>query len=108
MSASSLKYSGVLLLSIAFGSALSYASFYGFYFGARIFHSVPVARACDAAGALLLTPARLIYLGTGGLLDQSAPFAAPITYSVTNGIFLGLLIYACLRPILFRGKKRLN
>ena len=97
-----------MLLCIAFASVLSYMAFYGFWIGARVFHSVAVARACDAVGAVILMPARFIYFCSGGLADQSVPLADPQGYSMTNGIFLGSLIYALMRPMLQRTGKPVN
>jgi hypothetical protein len=39
---------------------LSTAAYFAFFIGARLTHSVPVARAFDAAGALFLLPGRLV------------------------------------------------
>ncbi|MGB8353085.1 MAG: hypothetical protein WCD79_04290 [Chthoniobacteraceae bacterium] len=102
------KYLIPMLLCIAFASALSYVAFYGFWIGARVFHSVPVARACDAVGAVILIPARFIYWCSGGLADQSIPLADPQGYSMTNGIFLGSVLYALIRPMLQRKGKPVN
>ena len=41
----------------------------------------------------------------GGLFDQSTPDSEPSNYLMINDVLLGLLFYACLRPIIFRVKK---
>jgi len=100
-----LKYSLALISCIALASLMSYAAFYAFWFGVWCFHSVPAARACDMAGSIFLTPARLVYYGLGGLVDQTTALADPISYCTTNGIFFGTLLYACLRRVIDgRGK----
>ena len=100
-----LKYSVILVLCIVLATVVSYVAFYGFWFGARVFHSVPVARACDLAGSFVLLPARFIYSWFGGVTDQSTPLSDPVGYSMTNGIFLGTLFYGVIRPLLARRKK---
>jgi len=100
-----LKYSVILILCILLASVVSYFAFYGFWFGAMVFHSVPVARACDFAGSVILFPARFIYSRFGGVTDQSTPLSDPVGYSMTNGIFLGTLFYTLIRPALARRKK---
>lgn len=77
-----------LLLAILLGSILSWMSIYAFWFGVWIFHNVAAARACDAAGRVLLIPVRLVFTQLGG--DQTAIFFDPISYSVTNGLILGV------------------
>ena len=100
-----LRYLFAVLLCVAFASVLSYVAFYGFWFAARLFHSVPAVRACDAIGRVILSPARFIFYCAGGFGDQSMPLADPVSYSITNGTFLGALIYIFARPVLIRNKK---
>ena len=100
----SLKYWLLLASSIAFAFVLSYLAFYSFFFAAR-FQSVPVLRACNAAGSIVLLPASLVFRCYGGLFDQSMPYSDPLNYVTINAVLLGFLIYACLRPLLFRAKK---
>jgi len=45
-----------LLLCIAAGNALSWCSMYAFWFAIAWFHSLPVARALDAVGMVILLP----------------------------------------------------
>lgn len=101
----SLKYWLLLAPCILFAFAISYLSFYSYWFAARWFHSVPVVRASEAAGAIVLLPVRLVFHTFGGIFNQSTPDSAPINYVMINAVLLGSLFYACLRPIVFRGKK---
>lgn len=87
-----------LLICIAAGMVLSWVAIYAFWFAVPIFHSVPAARFCDAAGRIFLLPARFIFNRMGG--DQSALFFDPLSFSATNGLVLGVAFYAVLRVIL--------
>jgi hypothetical protein len=100
-----LKYLIAVLLCIAFASILSYFAFYSFLFAARWFHSVPLARACDSVGSVVLLPARVLFFCFGSFTDQSMPLSEPVTYAMTNGTFLGILIYVSIRRLLFRPGK---
>jgi hypothetical protein len=97
-----------VILCIAIASALSYLAFYSFWFAASSFHSVPVARACDAVGMIFLLPARILFFCFGSAVDQSMPLSDPVTYSITNGTFLGILLYSLIRPILFRNTGKVS
>jgi hypothetical protein len=101
----SLKYWLLLVLCFLLAAILSYVAFYGFWVGVRLFHTVSAARACDAAGSVVLFPARLVFYCYGGLLDQSSPYTDPMNYVLINAVLLGLLLYACFRPVIFRVKK---
>ena len=95
-----------LLLCILVGTVLSWVSIYIFFFAVWTFHSLPVARFADAAGNLLLFPARQIFAFLGG--DQSTLFYDPISFSGTNGLIIGILLYVAFRAIWTRrenGKK---
>ena len=70
---------------------LSWVSIYAFFFAARMFHSVPAVRGCDAVGSFILLPARWVFKLMGA--DQSAIFFDPISFSGTNGLILGVLFY---------------
>lgn len=100
----SLKYWLLLASSFALAFVLSYLAFYSFFF-ATPFHSVPVLRACDTAGSIVLLPASLLFRLYGGLFDQSMPYSDPLNYITINAVLLGFLIYSCLRPLVFRAKK---
>ena len=89
-----------LLLCIAVGTALSWASIYAFWFAVWIFHSVPAARACDAVGSFILLPAKWVFELLGG--DQSSIFFDPNSYSGTNGLIVGILLYCAFRAVLNR------
>jgi hypothetical protein len=84
-----------LLLCIFFGAVVSWVSFYAFWFGVWTFHTVPAARACDALGRFILWPARHLFATLGG--DQSTIFADPISFSGTNGLILGIVLYSIFR-----------
>ncbi len=84
-----------LLLCIEIGAAISWVSIYSFWFAIWTFHSVPAARAFDAVGSILLSPARWTFEGLGG--DQSAIFFDPESFAGTNGLILGILIYGFFR-----------
>src|ERR1700744_5145054 len=100
----SLKYLALLALCMVFATVLSYFAFYSYWFG-TVFHSVPALHACNAAGSVVLFPVRLVFFCYGGLLDQSTPYTDPWNYVMINAALLGLLLYSCLRPIIFRVKK---
>lgn len=87
-----------LILCIAVGTALSWVSIYAFFFAVWIFHSVPIARASDAIGGILLLPGRWIFEFLGG--DQSSIFFDPTSFSGTNGLVLGILFYCGFRAVL--------
>jgi hypothetical protein len=89
-----------LLLCIVVGTALSWVSIYVFWFAVWTFHSVPVARAADAVGTVILTPARWVFELLGG--DQSTIFFDPTSFSGTNGLILGILFYCVFRLLLTR------
>ena len=89
-----------LLLCILVGAVISWISFYAFWFGVWIFHTVPAARACNALGTFILWPARHLFSLLGA--DQSTIFADPISFSGSNGLILGILLYAIFRAALCR------
>jgi hypothetical protein len=89
-----------LLLCIAAGTALSWVSIYAFWFAIWTFHSVPVARICDALGGIVLFPAKWVFEFLGG--DQSTIFFDPVAFSGTNGLILGVLLYCAFRAVLRR------
>lgn len=86
-----------LVICILVGMVLSWVSFYSFWFGVWIFHTVPAARLCDAAGSVVLFPARKLFQLLGG--DQSMVFFDPISFSGTNGLMVGLVFYGVFRLI---------
>jgi hypothetical protein len=86
-----------LLLSIVVGTAISWVSIYAFWFAIWGFHSVPAARAFDALGAFILLPAKWVFELLG--CDQSAIFFDPTSFSGTNGLIVGILIYSVFRAI---------
>jgi len=86
-----------LLLCIEVGTMLSWVSIYAFWFGVWIFHSVPAARACDLLGSFILLPAKWVFELLGG--DQSSIFFDPVSYSGTNGLILGILLYSGFRSV---------
>ncbi len=100
----SLKYWLLLGSCIAFALILSYLSYYSRFF-AQAFHSVPAVRVCDAAGQVVLYPAHLVFSFFGGLFDQSTPDYSPLNFMFINAVLLGSLLYACLRPLVFRREK---
>ena len=55
-----LRSAAVLVGGAVVFYALSFVSYFAFFFAARLTHSVPVARACDAVGAVFLWPGRLV------------------------------------------------
>jgi hypothetical protein len=93
-----------LLVSIALGTVLSWVSIYAFWFGIWTFHSVPAARAADALGAFILIPAKWVFDMLGG--DQSTIFYDPISFSGTNGLVVGILIYCVYRAALKQHESR--
>ena len=99
------KYWLLLLPCIAFAFALSYYSFYSYYFAARWFHSVHAVRVSESMGNAVLFPARAVFACFGGLFDQSTPVSDPLNYVMINAVLLGSALYACLRPLVFREKK---
>jgi hypothetical protein len=84
-----------LLACIALCSALSWVSIYAFWFAVRVFHSVPVMRACDAAGHFFLMPANWICEEVGG--DQTTVLFFPMLYAITNGLIWGVALYCAVR-----------
>jgi len=84
-----------LLLCIAVGMALSWVSIYAFWFAVWTFHNIEAARAADAVGSFILYPGRWIFEWLGG--DQSAIFYDPISFSGTNGLVVGILLYCVFR-----------
>lgn len=101
-----LKYWLLLLPCIVLAFVISYFAFYSYAFAPRVFpHSVHAVRECDAVGDAVLLPAHLLLSGFGGIFDQSTPDSNPINYIAANAVLLGILFYACLRPVVFRGKK---
>ena len=91
-----------LISSILIGFAVSWVSFFAFWFGVWIFHTVPGARACEALGDFILLPARLVYylLSFGLDADQSPPLVDPMPYIGTNGLILGVILYSGYRGVL--------
>lgn len=87
-----------LLLCIAVGTVLSWVSIYAFWFAVWIFHSVPAARAADAIGSVILFPARWIFELAGA--DQSSIFYDPNSFSGTNGLVVGIILYCIFRGVL--------
>lgn len=97
-----LKYLALVFSCIIVATILSYFAFFSFYFAPKIRQSVTFVRGCDTAGQVVLLPVRIIFRAFGGLVDQSLPLSHPLNYVVTNGIFLGFIIYTGVRPIVFR------
>jgi hypothetical protein len=89
-----------LLFCIAVGAVVSWVSIYAFWFAVWTFHSVAAARAADAVGAFILYPARWVFELLGG--DQSTIFYDPISFSGTNGLILGILLYSGFRGAVSR------
>jgi hypothetical protein len=89
-----------LLLCIIVGTALSWVSIYAFWFAVWTFHSVPIARAADAVGGFILLPAHWVFELLGG--DQSAIFMDPTSFSGTNGLIVGIVLYCGFRAVLSR------
>ncbi len=99
-----LKYWALLVPCIAFAFVLSHLAFYSYWYSAWLFHSVAAVRASEAAGAVVLYPAHLVFSSFGGLFDQSTPDSDPLNYLMINAVVLGSIFYACLRPLVFRAK----
>jgi len=93
-----------LLLCIAAGTVVSWVSIYAFWFAVWTFHSVPAARFCDAVGSFLLQPTHWIYELIGG--DQSTIFVDPQSFSETNGVILGIVLYCLFRFVWNRREAR--
>lgn len=87
-----------LLLLVLVGTLISWMAFYAWWFGVWIFHSVPAARTCVAVGDFILLPARHVFGFAGG--DQSTIFADPFSFSGTNGLVLGMIMYILLRSVI--------
>ena len=98
----SLKYLLVVALCIAFATVLSYFAFFSYSFAPRRVQSVKFVRACNAIGVVVLLPAHVIFYSLGGLMDQGIPYSNPLNYIAINGVFLGFLIYLCIRPLVFK------
>ncbi|GEM_PF-2107838 len=97
------KRLAILFLLIVIFSVVSWCSFYGFYIAARLFYSVPVARACDAIGGVILVPARL-FLRCFRMADQSSALADPMFFATINGTLLGIICYGVMRTVGSRRK----
>jgi hypothetical protein len=89
-----------LLLCIAVGTVVSWVSIYAFWFAVWTFHSIAAARAADAIGTFILYPARWVFELIGG--DQSTIFYDPISFSGTNGLIVGILLYSAFRATVNR------
>ena len=87
-----------LILSIALGTAMSWASMYMFLFAVWMFHSAPAVRAATAVGDFLLLPGRWTFEAIGG--DQTTQFYTPEAFAGTNGLLLGIIFYCIFRAIL--------
>jgi hypothetical protein len=87
-----------LLFCILVGMVVSWVSIYAFWFGVWTFHTVPAARFCDAVGNFILQPAHLVFNLMGG--DQSTLFLDPTSFSETNGLIIGVILYTIYRQIL--------
>ena len=74
---------------------VSWVSIYAFWFAVWTFHNVAAARAADAVGSFILYPGRWIFELLGG--DQSAIFYDPISFSGTNGLVVGIVLYCVFR-----------
>jgi len=90
-----------LLACILVGTALSWVSIYVFWFAIWTFHSVPVARALDAVGNILLLPAQYVCEWSGG--DQTTIFYQPVPFSGTTGLILGVLFCSVFRAVWMGG-----
>jgi hypothetical protein len=84
---------------------VSWCAIYSFWIAARLFHSVPAARAADAIGQIILLPGRL-FLSRFESADQSSSLANPMLFALINGTLLGLLVYLLLRWLLPRFSQR--
>jgi hypothetical protein len=97
----SLKYVATIFAFIAVAFALSWGAVFGFWFAARVLHSVAAIRVCDAIGAVILLPVRVAFWAMGDLFDQSVPLSNPMIYVVVNAGLLGMLAYAGCRRWIF-------
>lgn len=100
-----LKYWALLLPCIVFAFVLSHLAFYSYWYAAIYLRTVPAVRTSEAVGDVILYPAHFVFSWFGGLFDQSTPNSDPLNYIMINAVLLGSLIYACLRPLVFRAKK---
>lgn len=95
----SIKYLAQLFLLIGLCSGLSWLAVYGFWVGARLFHSVALARGCDAAGRIFLYPATGFLWLLGGFNNSELPLFEPFSYAVINGALIGIAVYVCYRKV---------
>ncbi len=95
------KYATSLLAFIFAAFVLSWAAVYSFWYAPRLFHSVEAVRACDAIGAVILTPVRTAFWCFGDIFDQSPVLSDPVSYAGLNGVLLGSVVYFCCRQLMF-------
>jgi hypothetical protein len=97
----SLKYVATIFVFIGVAFGLSWAAVFGYWFAARVLHSVAAIRVCDAIGGVILLPVRAAFWAMGDLFDQSVPLSSPMTYVIINAGLLGMLAYSCCRRWIF-------
>jgi hypothetical protein len=99
----SIKYAACLLAFILVSYGLSWFAVYGYWISAFTFHSVSAVRICEAVGAVILLPVRVVFWTFSDLFDQSAPLSDPTSYAAVNAVLLGAFLYVCCRAFLFGG-----
>jgi hypothetical protein len=93
----SIKYLAQLFCLIGPFCCLSWLAVYGFWVGAWLFHSVALARACDAIGHVFLFPATAFLWLLGGFNNSALPLFEPLRYAAINGALIGIAVYVCCR-----------
>jgi hypothetical protein len=100
-----LKWWLLLVPCFAVSFILSYTAFYNRSLSHHVFHTVRAVRACDSVAGVVLFPAHFLLSSFGGVFDQSTPDSSPMSFIMMNTVFLSILFYACMRPLVFRTRK---
>src|SRR5450432_516944 len=91
------RFLATLLACIGLAFALSLFAVHAFWIGGKISHSVPFARASDAAGSFALLPARGALRMLDLLFDTSTTLPEPRFIAAINAVILGVCFCAWLR-----------
>ena len=94
-----IRSAGAMCIAAGAFYCLSFFSYFAFFIGARLTHSVPVARAFDAVGSLFLLPGRLLLWK----LPLFIAFLPSVIVPVNTGAWFVLLCVALLLHQRFSG-----
>lgn len=93
----SIRFLTTLTACIGASFAVSLLAVHAFWIGAKLSHSVPLARTSHTIGSLILLPSRVTLLLLDAMVGSSTILPEPRLLAAINGVFLGVGICAWLQ-----------